>query len=84
MEDNIPRKCAICAREVTRQDCHRNRYKEYICRTCQAKGHKFSVHNRLARTKRRVTTGLRWLAWTAFFALILGSIYALGHQPATH
>ncbi len=36
------RVCAGCKKEVPRQDCHRNRYGEYICRSCQAGGLKFT------------------------------------------
>jgi hypothetical protein len=30
--------CARCGVSVAREDCHRNRYGEYICRPCQAAG----------------------------------------------
>jgi hypothetical protein len=36
------RKCFSCGASVLRQDCHKNRYGEYVCRACQASGVRFS------------------------------------------
>jgi len=38
----VLKKCSACGEVVRRRDCHKNRYGEYICRQCQAKGIRFT------------------------------------------
>lgn len=47
------RVCAGCRSLVLRDDCHRNRYHEYICKSCQANGIRFTWRNRLREYSRR-------------------------------
>lgn len=54
--------CAACRLWVSREDCHRNRYNEYICKSCQAKGIRFTWHNRLRDYARRFATTLSIVA----------------------
>ena len=62
------RVCSSCAASVERQDCHKNRYSQYICRQCQNAGVKFTGRQRL---RQRSSVGRRHslLKWTvcAFF-----------------
>lgn len=37
----MSRVCSACGTSVAREDCHKNRYGEYICRECQSAGIKF-------------------------------------------
>lgn len=69
--------CAICTRQIERQECHRNRYGEYICKICQTRGHRYSSKGKIARIKRYLTMALRWLALLGFFALLLSGFYHL-------
>ncbi len=39
--------CSACSSVVARQACHRNRYGEYICHGCQAKGTRFTWPHRV-------------------------------------
>ena len=36
------RVCSACGATVARQDCHKNRYAEYICHQCQRDGTSFT------------------------------------------
>lgn len=60
------RLCAGCGIEVARKDCHRNRYGDYICRTCQAGGFRFTKEKKrrhlLAKVIRYVLMGLVGIA----------------------
>ncbi len=59
--------CSGCKKEIPRQDCHRNRYGEYICRACQAAGFKFTWRHLLAQ---HFKTGFRKYAlWVAYLVL---------------
>ncbi len=61
------RACAACGAMVSRQDCHRNRYGEYICRTCQSAGVKHTLRGTL--NKRGKAWALRLLNAVIFAAL---------------
>ena len=62
------RVCSSCAASVERQDCHKNRYSQYICRRCQTAGIKFTGRQRL-RQRSPVGRSHSLLKWTlcAFF-----------------
>jgi hypothetical protein len=73
---SLLRNCVGCGREVARPECHRNRYGEYVCRDCQAKGFRYSTSRRLGfQLKRFLKIGLRVLAWICLAALVLGCFY---------
>lgn len=38
---DMSRVCSACGTSVAREECHKNRYGEYICRECQSVGIKF-------------------------------------------
>ena len=44
--------CFSCGISVARKDCHKNRYKEYVCRSCQSVGVKLTGRQRFRRLKR--------------------------------
>lgn len=76
---NRMKTCSGCKREVLRQDCHRNRFGEYICRDCQNSGLKFTWRYALIRWvrrhSRRLLTGFGYvllglLLLTTFFMLL--------------
>jgi hypothetical protein len=50
--------CTICGARVRREDCHRNRYHEYICHTCRATRRQPAttkrILGRLRRHKRKI------------------------------
>jgi hypothetical protein len=54
--------CSACGKKVARQDCHKNRFGEYICRTCQQAGITATKQSRsrawLKRAMRRSFWGL--------------------------
>ena len=69
--------CAGCRSWVLRDDCHRNRYNEYICKSCQAKGIRFTWGNRLREYSRRSAVTLSIVAIaSAVGMLILWIFYA--------
>lgn len=39
--------CCACKASLPRKDCHRNRYNESICRSCQAAGLRYTWRGRL-------------------------------------
>ncbi len=43
---------------AARQACHRNRYGEYICKSCQGKGKRFTWTNRVAYHLRASATAV--------------------------
>lgn len=61
------RTCAACGATVPRQDCHRNRYGEYLCRACQKAGVKRTLRGTLQKNARRAA--LRILNAILFTAL---------------
>ena len=56
---DAPKACAACGKIVARRDCHKNRYDEYLCKTCRAGGIKFTQGARLRQKSKRVL----WRAW---------------------
>jgi hypothetical protein len=77
------RKCFSCGASVLRQDCHKNRYGEYICRTCQSSGIRFS---RLAGWRywgsRAPVIILSSIGATALIALLIWVLFAGTPTPA--
>lgn len=70
--------CAGCSQLVVRTDCHRNRYGEYICTGCQARGIRFTWPNRLLSHLRRISLVLFIVAITSAVAmLVLWLFYSL-------
>ena len=63
------RQCAACGTVVARKECHRNRYAEYICHPCQAKGIKFTRRGRRRYTLKRALAPL--LVATLFVSVLL-------------
>ena len=72
------RTCSACSLRVVRQDCHRNRYAQYICRNCQAKGVKFTWFNRLGKIATRALLILfACLAGAGLVLLVLWVVYSV-------
>lgn len=70
--------CTGCGASVSRRDCHRNRYGEYICRGCQAVGIRHSPRH----IGRRAATWLRPRLWlviplAGLVLLLLWAFYAV-------
>ena len=74
------RECAACARQVERKDCHRNRYREYICRECQSSGRRFTIRGKMQKTTKRVGKTMRMVGWTLFFLLAAASYWGVTHD----
>lgn len=73
----MPRKCSGCGVTVARRDCHKNRYGEYVCRTCQAAGMKSTRTARWRRWLGQTPGIILWsLAGTALIALAIWALYA--------
>lgn len=66
-QPGLSRVCASCSATVERQNCHKNRYSQYICRQCQDLGIKFTN-----RSKRRYFHRRRYVLTWAFSVVILG------------
>ena len=62
--------CAVCKAPMLRKDCHRNRYGEFICRTCQATGIRFTWPRRLQYAMRKLGLAV-WVFLGATAALLL-------------
>jgi len=65
--------CSACKASVKREDCHKNRYGEYICKICIADGVRFSrlrqldyLFNKKRRTLWRIAAYAVILATTTF------------------
>jgi hypothetical protein len=56
---------------VKRQDCHKNRYGEYICRTCQASGIKFTRLHRSLYWNKPLVVWFLWLAVGTLLSLLI-------------
>lgn len=70
------RKCSGCGLTVSRGDCHKNRYGEYLCRNCQAAGMKFTGAARSRRWRRRAPAIiLSSLLAMAVIALVISLLY---------
>ncbi len=55
------RRCATCGNTVERKNCHKNRFGEYICRTCQAAGLKATpLRKQRHVTKKVIKKMTRW------------------------
>jgi len=70
--------CSSCNALVEREDCHKNRYGEYICKKCQGAGVRFTRAHRLLYLQawwepRR----LFWLTVTVVAVLVLLWFYFL-------
>jgi hypothetical protein len=73
--------CSHCQSEVDREQCHRNRYGELICRACQLSGVRYTWRQRLRyfgkKAPRYAVVGLAvfvaLLLLIMFFYLILSS-----------
>jgi hypothetical protein len=64
--------CFKCGETVERRDCHKNRFGEYICRSCQAGGVKASWYRPLSKiVKMMFRQILLWLAGAAVIALFV-------------
>ncbi|GEM_PF-1662790 len=63
--------CSACRQTVARDDCHKNRYQEYICKSCQRRGVRFTWRNRLRQV------GKRTLLLTMFGSLGAGLVFLL-------
>lgn len=72
--------CAECDAEVLRADCHRNRYHEYICRGCQARGVRYTWRNRLQYHKKMLTIGFWILLGLTALALLTAWAFHLMFQ----
>jgi hypothetical protein len=59
--------CATCGTHVEREDCHKNRFGEYICRNCQEAGIKFTWKQRLRQLTK---TTVRRIVWSLTFTAI--------------
>ena len=64
---NEPKVCSACSLAVPRKDCHKNRYGQYICKTCQAAGVKFTRAGRLRHGSRHA---LMW-AWLGVGGVVM-------------
>ena len=51
--ESSPRNCTFCDQIITRKDCHRNRYGEYVCLECKKKGKRWSSRRRFFRVAKR-------------------------------
>lgn len=70
--------CSSCRLVVTRTDCHKNRYGEYICRACQASGVRFTRRAKFGFLGGRLLTWI-WLslAVLALLSLVSFAVYVL-------
>ncbi len=68
--------CSTCSTTGEREDCHRNRYGEYICRKCRVAGITFTWHQRLRHLKKMMLPwlllGLLVLSFLVMWGLALG------------
>lgn len=78
----MTRVCASCGAVVARQDCHKNRYGEYLCRVCLKSGVRSTSKGRARHWSRRVLrTGLRWVALVGLAGLLVGGFwYIMDHM----
>ncbi len=64
--------CFKCGVAVARPDCHKNRYGEYVCRSCQAAGVKASWWQALRQvSKKMVRRIVLWLTGAALLVLFV-------------
>jgi hypothetical protein len=62
--------CSACGAAVSRAQCHRNRYGEYICHGCQARGIRFTWHQRWRKFRKSNGRSVKW-ALVAVGAIVL-------------
>lgn len=73
--------CDACLARIARQDCHRNRHGEYICRSCQAAGVKVVNRSRILRGSRGIWRQLTWaLAGTVLAILVVAVLILFSHE----
>ena len=65
--------CSVCGAVVERQDCHRNRFAEYICKTCQSAGIKSTWRRRAKHITKKFT--LRAGRWVGAALLVVVLIW---------
>jgi hypothetical protein len=74
----MSRVCSACGTTVARQDCHKNRYAEYVCRSCQEAGIKFTRAGRLRYwTKGPLRKVARGLVYVGLTLLVMGALYVV-------
>lgn len=72
------RKCSGCGATVPRRHCHKNRYGEYVCRSCQAAGIKFTKAARWRSWIGQTPAIVMWsLTVTALLALLIWVLYVV-------
>lgn len=74
MQHDTTKTCSSCGTKVARQDCHKNRFGEYICRNCQQAG---VVATRNSRFWAWVKRALRRSAWGLVGTVIVLAILSL-------
>jgi hypothetical protein len=82
----MPRTCVGCGTVVSRRDSHRNRYGEYVCRSCEASGIKFSTYQRVRRwLKRTAPRGLLWIGVLILALIVMATLfrYFTEYNPPT-
>jgi hypothetical protein len=67
----MPLKCSSCGAAIARQDCHRNRYAEFICRKCQRAGVRFTWRGRLRYWSRQTRV---WILFGLMLLVAAGMI----------
>lgn len=81
----LSKQCAGCGIEVARQDCHRNRYGEYICRSCQQTGFRYTKQKKrqylLVRITRYALLGLAFIALAGALALAAYVLFDRASSP---
>lgn len=76
MQHDTHKVCAACGTSVARQDCHKNRFGEYICRNCQAAGIRFTRQSRVWSWVRRALRRSAWgLVGTALILVVLALLF---------
>ena len=64
--------CSTCRAEVARQDCHKNRFGEYICSNCQAAGVKASRFRIMRHVSKKLLRKVLWaLSGAGLFVVIV-------------
>lgn len=74
----MPRACSVCSAVVPRKDCHKNRFGEYICRTCHDSGRTYTPGRRFRyRSKRMFSRLLLGFASVGVATLLLWALYVI-------
>ncbi len=70
--------CSACGNTVSRVDCHKNRFGEYICRECQEAGIKATSKQKYTYYLRRAAHwSLMGLSITVPILLLFGVFFAI-------